>query len=82
MKGRLTAQVYRIRVQGNLDPRWSEWLGSMSVVSEQTAEGLPTTVLAGPVADQAALRGILTRLWDLNLDIVSVTRIGGQGEEA
>jgi len=54
----------------------------MSVVSEQTAEGLPTTVLAGPVADQAALRGILTRLWDLNLDIVSVTRIGGQGEEA
>ena len=76
MKGRVAEQVYRIRVQGSLDPRWSEWLGSMSVESEQAADGSPTTVLAGPVADQAALRGILTRLWDLNLDIVSVTRIG------
>ena len=76
MKGRVAEQVYRIRVQGNLDPRWSEWLGSMSVESEQTADGYRTTVLAGPVTDQAALRGILTRLWDLNLDIVSVTRIG------
>jgi hypothetical protein len=36
-------------------------------------------VLTGPLADQAALRGVLTRLWDLNLDIISVVRIARQG---
>jgi hypothetical protein len=74
--------MYRIRVQGNLDPRWSEWLANMSIVCEQTADGCPTVVLTGPLADQAALRGVLTRLWDLNLDIISVTRLVTQGEEA
>jgi hypothetical protein len=75
-------QMYRIRIQGNLDPRWSEWLEDMSIVSEQTEDGRPSTVLRGLVADQAALRGVLTRLWDLNLAVISVTRIDRQREEA
>lgn len=75
MKRKKTDQLYNIRVQGNLDPKWSEWLGGMSMRCEQASNGLPETVLTGPVADQAALRGILTRLWDLNLDVVSVGRI-------
>jgi hypothetical protein len=54
----------------------------MSIVSEQTADGCPAVVLSGPLPDQAALRGVLTRLWDLNMDIISVTRIVKQGEEA
>jgi hypothetical protein len=74
--------VYCIRVQGNIDPRWSNWLQDMSIASESNEEGCPSTVLRGPVADQAALRGVLTRLWDLNLDIISVTRIERQREEA
>jgi len=75
-------QVYCIRVQGNIDPRWANWLEDMSIASELNKEGCPSTVLRGPVADQAALRGVLTRLWDLNLDIISVTRIERQREEA
>jgi hypothetical protein len=73
--------LYRIRVQGTLDPRWSAWLASMSIVSEPTADGCLSTVLTGPVADQAALRGVLARLWDLNLEIISVNRIVRRGEE-
>jgi hypothetical protein len=79
MKEESAPRMYRIRVQGNLDPRWSEWLQSMSIVSKQTADGCPSVVLTGPLADQAALRGVLTRLWDLNLDIISVVRIARQG---
>jgi len=67
--------TYRIRVQGILDPNWSEWLESMSIVAERQPDGCDSTVLTGRVVDQAALRGILTRLWDLNLDVISVTRI-------
>jgi hypothetical protein len=74
--------MYRIRVQGKLDPRWSDWLASMSIVPEPTADGCLTTVLTGPVADQAALRGVLSRLWDLNLDIISVNRIVRRGKKA
>ena len=74
--------MYRIRVQGNLDPKWSEWMEDMSIVFEQAEDGTPLTVLTGPVTDQAALRGVLTRLWDLNLYIISVTRIEGQREGA
>ena len=82
MKIESVPQVYRIRVQGNLDSEWSKWLGSMSIEIEQTMNGQSTTVLVGPIADQAALRGILTRLWDLNLDIISVARMHGKrGEE-
>ena len=42
---------------------------------EGAEDDLPLTVLAGPVADQAALRGILNRLWDLNLTLISVIRV-------
>jgi hypothetical protein len=53
----------------------------MSIMAEAVVDGYHSTVLAGPVVDQAALRGILTRLWDLNLDIISVNRISREGED-
>lgn len=62
--------TYQIRVQGRLDRDWSGWLRGMTV----TSEGGVTT-LTGPVADQAALRGILCKLWDLNLTLASVVQI-------
>jgi hypothetical protein len=64
------AAVYQIQVQGKLDESWSDWFSGMTI----TFEGGITT-LTGPVADQAALRGILSKIWDLNLTLVSVTRI-------
>lgn len=67
--------VYRITVQGRLDESWSNWLSGMSVFVERTGDGVPVTTLTGPVVDQAALRGILNRLWDLNLTLISVKRV-------
>jgi hypothetical protein len=64
--------VYCITVEGQLDAAWAEWFDKMSVTAEQTDDGIPTTTLTGPVADQSALRGILNKLWDLNLTVVSV----------
>ncbi len=65
---------YRIQVQGAVDPQWSEWFGGLTLAAEHGQDG-PVTVLAGPVPDQAALRGILNALWDLNLMLISVTRL-------
>ena len=67
--------VYEIQVKGRLDQSWGEWFSNLTVTLEPTGGQPPTTTLTGAVADQAALRGILCRLWDLNLTIVSVRRI-------
>jgi hypothetical protein len=64
---------YKIRVEGQLDASWAEWLGDMRI----THEG-DSTVLAGRLADQVALRGLLGQLWDLNLSIIEVTRVEAQ----
>ena len=65
-----------IRVQAQLDPGWSDWFDGMSITAD-TCKGQAVTVLEGVVPDQAALRGILSRLWDLNLVVLSVERLIG-----
>lgn len=67
--------IYEIRIQGELDPGWKQWFNGLAVTPSQTGGQPPATTLVGPVADQAALRGILCRLWDLNLTLLSVRRI-------
>jgi len=67
---------FRIRVQSELDPGWSDWLDGMRITAD-ACEGRAVTVLEGVVPDQAALRGILSRLWDLNLAVLSVERLTG-----
>jgi len=62
--------IYHIRIHGHLPDTWSEWLGGMNV--EQTSNG--ETCLSGPLADQAALHGILRRLCDLNLTLIALER--------
>ena len=69
------AARYRIKVQGMLDEGWSDWFSGMTVTFGGAGDDAPTTTLTGMVADQAALRGILSRLWDLNLTLISVDRI-------
>jgi hypothetical protein len=64
--GRPTA--YRIRIAGELDARWAEWFEGLEV----TLDG-DDTLLTGPVLDQAALHGLLRRVRDLGLPLVSVT---------
>jgi hypothetical protein len=69
-------QVYQIRVQGGLDKRRSDWFEGMTLGLERTSDDTLITTLTGAVADQARLRGILSKLWDMNLMLISVIRIG------
>ena len=64
------ARLVEIRIQGQLDESWSDWLEGMEV----GVDGCMTT-LRGVVLDQAALRGILSKIWDVNLSLVSLNTI-------
>jgi hypothetical protein len=62
---------YEIRVEGVLDQRWSAWFDGLQITSQPGG----VTVIAGPVADQAALHGLLAKVRDLALPLLSVRRI-------
>jgi len=66
--------TYQIRVQGWIGERWSRRFDGMTVVCESAPDGTPVTTLTGAVPDQAALRGVLNQLWDLNLTLISVRK--------
>lgn len=63
--------VYRIRVEGNLDRKWSDWFDGFTIVPQPDDE----TFLTGPVADQAALHGLLAKIRDLGLPLLCVQRL-------
>lgn len=63
--------IYEIRIRDRLDEDWVEWFDTMTLT--HTSEG--QTILTGPVADQAALHGLLSRISDLNLTLISVTQV-------
>ena len=65
--------TYEIQVQGWLDESWSDWFDGMSVAPEVSAEGTSIIRLTGTVVDQAALHGLLRKLYDLGLPLLSVT---------
>jgi hypothetical protein len=67
---------YLIRVRGHLDQRWTTWFDGLSL----SLQGDGTTLLQGHVADQAALHGLLARVRDTGLTLVSVTRWDARGE--
>jgi hypothetical protein len=62
---------YQIRVEGHLSSRWTDWFEGLTVTPEESGH----TLIAGPVADQAALHGILKKVRDLGTPLVSVNRI-------
>ena len=64
-------QVYQIRVRGHLTNAWAEWFDGLSIENLPNGESL----LSGPVADQAALYGLLTKVRDLNLTLLAVALI-------
>lgn len=68
--------VYTIKVEGCLDKKWADWFEGMEMNYEGEA-----TVVRGPVADQAALHGLLSRVRDLNLVLLSVERCEPGQEE-
>lgn len=63
--------IYQIELQGNLDHRWAGWFNGMVISSEASSR---LTTLTGSIPDQAKLRGILNKIWDLNLTLISLNR--------
>jgi hypothetical protein len=68
--------AYQIKVPGHLDERWSDWAGEMTISVGCNHEGLPITTLTGSL-DQAALQGLLRRLYSLGLPLISVHCLEG-----
>lgn len=62
-------QCYEIRLKGHLDDRWAEWFEGLTITLEEDGD----TRLTGPVIDQAALYGLLKKVRDLGLSLVSVS---------
>jgi hypothetical protein len=67
--------AYQIELQGRLDEHWTDWFSGLTITVARDKDGTAITTLTGTVADQAALRGILSKIWDLNLTLISVTQI-------
>ncbi len=68
---------YEIRLKGHLDSRWAAWFDGLNLTNESDG----TTVIHGPVVDQAALHGLLQKLRDTGLPLVSVTQVEPQTHE-
>jgi hypothetical protein len=71
------AELYRIRVKGHLDKHWSDWLEGLSLTHLENGERL----LSGPLADQAALHGVLHQLENLGVQLIAVCRISSEEEQ-
>jgi hypothetical protein len=68
----------QIRVKGHLSDRWVEWFGGLTIENQPNGE----TVLSGPLPDQSALYGILNRIRDLGLTLVSVNCVDSDSDDA
>ncbi len=67
-------RLTEIRIKGHLDSRWTDWFDGLTITREDNGD----TVLTGPVVDQAALHGLLRKVRDLGLPLVSVIHIAPQ----
>ena len=63
--------VYQIRIKGHLGREWTDWFGGLTITLEDNGE----TLLTGPVVDQAALHGLLRKVRDLGMPLLSVIRV-------
>jgi hypothetical protein len=69
--------TYRIRVKETLDHRFMEWFSDLTLTPLEDSK----TLLVGPFTDQSALRGLLDRLWNLNITVLSVERIENENNQ-
>lgn len=69
--------VYQIRIKGHLDLQWTDWFEGLAITIEKDGD----TLLTGPIVDQAALYGLLKKVRDLGIPLVSVNRVEPGPEE-
>ena len=65
------SMVYQIRVKGHLGCQWTDWFGGLAITLEDNGD----TLLTGPVVDQAALHGLLRKVRDLGMPLISAVRV-------
>jgi len=70
--------VYQIRIKGHLGCQWSDWFEGLTITHKDDGE----TLLTGPVADQSALHGLIKKVRDLGMPLVSVNRLEPGSDEA
>jgi len=70
--------IYQIRIKGQLDSQWTDWFGGLTITLEEDGDML----LTGPVVDQAALHGLLKKVRDLGLPLISVSPIEADQADA
>jgi hypothetical protein len=70
-----TSGIYEVKIQGQLDARWSEWFYDMAI-----AQDGDITTLRGPLPDQTVLHSVLDRIRDMNLQLISVNSIVSDGQ--
>jgi hypothetical protein len=71
--------VYQIRLKGHLGSQWTDWFGGLTITLEENGD----TLLTGPVVDQAALHGLLRKVRDLGLPLISVSPVEpGQAQQS
>jgi hypothetical protein len=70
--------VYQIRLQGQLGRQWTDWFGGLTITLEDNGD----TLLTGPVVDQAALHGLLKKVRDLGMPLLSVNRVAPSQADA
>ena len=63
--------VYQIRIEGHLGPKWTDWFGGLTIALEANGD----TLLTCPVVDQAALYGLLRKVRDLGMPLISAIRV-------
>ena len=71
-------ELYEIRVKGHLDDRWAEWFEGLTITLEENGD----TLLTGPVIDQAALHGLLKKIRDLGMLLISVNCVKADHPDA
>lgn len=69
------ALMYQIRIEGQFDQQWTDWFEGLTITQEEDG----TTLLTGPIVDQSALHGLLKKVRDLGIPLVSVNRMETTG---
>jgi hypothetical protein len=67
--------IYRIKVRGWLSKQWSDWFDGMTITHELENDGPPVSTLTGPIIDQAALFGLLHKIYNMGLTLIAVNSV-------